>query len=43
MSAEPKGLQINVMGREFRVACPVSFREIAVFRGLPIQTGPLRD
>ena len=22
MSAEPKGLQINVMGREFRVACP---------------------
>lgn len=21
MSAEPKGLQINVMGREFRVAC----------------------
>ena len=24
MSAEPKGLQINVMGREFRVACPDS-------------------
>ena len=24
MSAEPKGLQINVMGREFRVACPES-------------------
>jgi cell division protein ZapA len=22
MSAESKGLQINVMGREFRVACP---------------------
>ena len=22
MSAETKGLQINVMGREFRVACP---------------------
>ena len=22
MSADPKGLQINVMGREFRVACP---------------------
>ncbi len=22
MSAEAKGLQINVMGREFRVACP---------------------
>jgi cell division protein ZapA len=22
MSAEPKSLQINVMGREFRVACP---------------------
>jgi cell division protein ZapA len=22
MSAEPKGLQISVMGREFRVACP---------------------
>ncbi|HWI13821.1 MAG TPA: cell division protein ZapA [Burkholderiales bacterium] len=22
MSAEPKGLQINIMGREFRVACP---------------------
>ena len=22
MSPEPKGLQINVMGREFRVACP---------------------
>jgi cell division protein ZapA len=22
MSAEPKGLQINVMGRDFRVACP---------------------
>ena len=22
MSVEPKGLQINVMGREFRVACP---------------------
>jgi len=22
MNAEPKGLQINVMGREFRVACP---------------------
>ena len=21
MSAEPKGLQINIMGREFRVAC----------------------
>ena len=24
MSADPKGLQINVMGREFRVACPDS-------------------
>ena len=22
MSAEPKALQVNVMGREFRVACP---------------------
>jgi cell division protein ZapA len=22
MNAEPKGLQINIMGREFRVACP---------------------
>jgi len=22
MSGDPKGLQINVMGREFRVACP---------------------
>ena len=22
MSAEPKGLEINIMGREFRVACP---------------------
>ncbi|HEY9445958.1 MAG TPA: cell division protein ZapA [Burkholderiales bacterium] len=22
MSAEPKGLQITIMGREFRVACP---------------------
>ncbi|MBX9812065.1 MAG: cell division protein ZapA [Burkholderiales bacterium] len=22
MSVEPKGLQINIMGREFRVACP---------------------
>ena len=22
MSTEPKGLEINVMGREFRVACP---------------------
>ena len=22
MNADPKGLQINVMGREFRVACP---------------------
>jgi cell division protein ZapA len=22
MSAEPTGLQINIMGREFRVACP---------------------
>jgi cell division protein ZapA len=22
MSAEPKGLQISIMGREFRVACP---------------------
>ena len=22
MSADPKGLQINIMGREFRVACP---------------------
>lgn len=22
MSAEPKGLQINIMGRELRVACP---------------------
>lgn len=22
MSADPKGLQISVMGREFRVACP---------------------
>jgi cell division protein ZapA len=22
MSADPKGLQVNVMGREFRVACP---------------------
>jgi len=22
MNAEPKGLQINAMGREFRVACP---------------------
>ena len=22
MSADPKSLQINVMGREFRVACP---------------------
>lgn len=22
MSTDPKGLQINVMGREFRVACP---------------------
>jgi cell division protein ZapA len=22
MNPEPKGLQINVMGREFRVACP---------------------
>jgi len=22
MSADPKGLQINVMGREFRIACP---------------------
>jgi cell division protein ZapA len=24
MSADPKSLQINVMGREFRVACPES-------------------
>jgi len=24
MSTEPKGLQVNVMGREFRVACPES-------------------
>jgi len=24
MSADPKALQINVMGREFRVACPES-------------------
>ena len=22
MSTEPKGLEINIMGREFRVACP---------------------
>ena len=22
MNAEPKGLQINIMGRDFRVACP---------------------
>lgn len=22
MSAEPRGLQINIMGRDFRVACP---------------------
>jgi cell division protein ZapA len=22
VSADPKGLQINIMGREFRVACP---------------------
>jgi len=22
MNADPKGLQINIMGREFRVACP---------------------
>ena len=22
MSVDPKGLQINIMGREFRVACP---------------------
>jgi cell division protein ZapA len=22
MSAEPKALQVNIMGREFRVACP---------------------
>jgi cell division protein ZapA len=27
MSAEAKGLQINVMGREFRVACPESERQ----------------
>jgi cell division protein ZapA len=24
MSADPKALQVNVMGREFRVACPES-------------------
>ena len=24
MSVDPKALQINVMGREFRVACPES-------------------
>jgi len=24
MSADPKALQINVMGREFRIACPES-------------------
>jgi len=24
MSADPKSLQVNVMGREFRVACPES-------------------
>ncbi len=22
MNADPKGLQVNIMGREFRVACP---------------------
>lgn len=27
MSAEPKGLQINVMGRDFRVACPEEDQE----------------
>jgi len=27
MSAEPKGLQINIMGREFRVACPEDEQE----------------
>ena len=27
MSAEPKGLQINIMGREFRVACPEEEQE----------------
>lgn len=27
MSAEPKGLQINIMGRDFRVACPEEDQE----------------
>ncbi len=27
MSAEPKGLQINIMGRDFRVACPDNEQE----------------
>lgn len=27
MSADPKGLQINIMGREFRVACPEEDQE----------------
>ncbi|OGA39121.1 MAG: cell division protein ZapA [Betaproteobacteria bacterium RIFCSPLOWO2_12_FULL_62_13] len=27
MSADPRGLQINIMGREFRVACPEDEQE----------------
>ena len=27
MSADPKGLQISIMGREFRVACPENEQE----------------
>ena len=27
MSADPKGLQISIMGREFRVACPEDEQE----------------
>ena len=28
MNADPKGLQINVMGREFRVACPENEQKV---------------
>lgn len=45
MSAEPKGLQINVMGREFRVACPENEQEglLEAVAYLNKKMGEIRD
>jgi cell division protein ZapA len=45
MSVEPKGLQINVMGREFRVACPENEQEglLEAVAYLNKKMGEIRD